>query len=218
MTSYENSAMRWAEETRKAARRGLWRRLTAALGVSAQARRADALAARREHGGRGEAVTAALLAQLQGQGWAVRHDRRIPYGAQLDHVLVPPTGTAVVVLDTKTWHRGWPTVVRNGRVCCGTEDRHDQVVKVAGYAARVQQALGLPGVVVWPLLVVHNSPVAGGELAVRVPGWDDFVYVLETSRLIPRLAGALYGPADPVGAAAIVERVDRVLRPYGEGG
>jgi hypothetical protein len=122
----------------------------------------------------------------------------------------------VVVLDTKTWHRGRPTALIRGRVCCGLEDRHAQIEKVAGYASRVQAALAMPGVVVWPLLVVHGSPIQGGRLEAQAPGWTGPVHVLGPEWLVPTLAGAPQG-RDPRAAAALVRRVDQVLPPYHEG-
>lgn len=215
MTTFDNSASREAARIRAHARRGVWRRVTAWLGLNPAARRADAQAALWAHGARGEADTARLLAPLEAAGWQVRHDLRLPGGrANLDHVLVSVCGRAVVVLDTKTWHRGRTTQLVGGRVCCGGEDRHGQVEKVASYAGRVQAALGVPGVVVWPLLVVHGSPVAGGELRASAPGWDGPVFVLAPERLVPRLAAAPQGVRDPGRAAAVAARVDEVLHPY----
>lgn len=220
MSGYRNSAAREAAAIRAHARRGLWRRFTAAVGMNPDAVRADAQAALWDRGAAGEEATARLLAQLLAYGWKVRHDVRLRGRRyNIDHVLVSPCGTAVVVLDTKVWHRGRPTVLLRGRVHVGTdhqaEDRHDQIEKVAGYAADVQEALGLPGVVVWPLLVVHNSPVAGGELAARAPRWDGAVYVMSANRLVPRLIGAVKDPADPQRAGVVLARVDQVLVPYG---
>ncbi|WP_406263496.1 NERD domain-containing protein (plasmid) [Streptomyces chartreusis] len=220
MTVFGNSAAREAAAIRARARRGLWRRVTAALGVSPSARRADAVAARWDRGAAGEAATAALVAQLLAHGWQIRHDVRLPGRRfNIDHILISPCGTAIVVLDTKAWHRGrdWPTLLLRGRVHCGTQDRHDQVVKVAGYAAAVQRALGLPGVTVWPLLVVHGSRIQGGRLEARVSGWDGVVHVLGPDWLVPTLLAAPK-VRDPRRADAVLARVDSVLRPYGEGG
>ncbi|MDX3531182.1 nuclease-related domain-containing protein [Streptomyces sp. ID05-39B] len=175
------------------------------------------MAARWDLGAAAEATTAGMLEALHRQGWHVRHDRALPGSrANLDHVLISPCGTAVVVLDTKRWHASAqkPTWLVRGRVCCGTDDRHGQVEAVARYAARVQTALGMPGVVVWPLLVVHGSPVAGGELRASVAGWDGPVFVLSPGRLVPRLAAAPRGVRDLGRAAVVARRVDEVLRPY----
>ncbi|MEU3656461.1 nuclease-related domain-containing protein [Streptomyces sp. NPDC032161] len=211
-----NSAAARAAALRANARRGLWRKLLALLGFGgARVRRADAAAARWAHGAAGEEATARLLAPLEAAGWHVRHDLRLRGRRfNLDTVLVSPCGTAVVVLDTKNWHRGRTTSLVGGRVHCGTDGRHDQVVKVAGYA----QAVGavLPGVPVVPLIVVHGSPVAGGGFEAPVPGGA--VWVLGTDLLVPRLAGAVRGPRDQVRAAGLARRVDQVLRPYVERG
>ncbi|MDK0525075.1 nuclease-related domain-containing protein [Streptomyces sp. ML-6] len=187
-------------------------------------RQADARAGRWVHGAVGEAATARLLRRLDGRWWwvrrvlrrpiwRVRHDLRLAGRRfNVDHILVSPCGTAVVVLDTKNWHRGRPTGLVGGRVCCGAEDRHDQVVKVSGYAQAVGKVL--PGVLVLPLLVVHGSPVAGGGFEAPVPGGT--VWVLGTELLVPRLASAVRGARDPRRAAQLVQRVDSVLRPYTE--
>ncbi|WP_327259982.1 nuclease-related domain-containing protein [Streptomyces sp. NBC_01240] len=181
-------------------------------------RRADASAAQWEHGAAGEEITVRMLAALKARGWVIRHDLRLRGRRfNVDHVLCSPCGTAVVVLDTKSWHRGRPTSLIRGRVCCGAEDRHEEVEKVVKYARLVEAALALPGVAVWPLLVVHGSPVAGGQLEARVQGWDGPVYVLGPDRLVPRLAGAPKA-RDSQRAAAVAQRVDSVLLPYTEPG
>lgn len=212
------SAFWWGEEQSAAARRGLWRRLLAALGLNPAARRADALAARTRHGSLGEQWTAALLTRLPA-GWHVFHDRALPSRRpggkprQLDHVLVSPCGTAVVVLDSKKWHAQWETLLVGGRVHCGREDRHGQVEAVADYAAAVSTALSVPGVVVWPLLVVHTSRVRGGRLEARAPGWGGPVWVLGADWLVPTLAAAPKG-VDRARADALAQHVARVLPPY----
>ena len=225
MTGGGNSASREAARIRAKARRGLWRRFTAAAGMNPAAVRADAQAALWDRGAAGEEATARLLAPLLGYGWQVRHDVRLPGRRfNLDHVLVSPAGDAVVVLDTKVWHRGKTTVLLRGRVHCGVgdrwEDRHEQIEKVARYAADVQAALGMPAVVVWPLLVVHNSPVAHGRgvLEARAPAWPGAVWVLSPRFLVPTLAmdPQTRKPRrrDPQRAGALAARVDEVLVPY----
>lgn len=208
--------MEWAAREQKAARKGLRRKVLAWVGLNPAARRADALAGRAAHGAIGEQWTADLLARLPA-GWTVWHGRRLPgYRHDLDHVLASPCGSAVVVLDSKRWAVRQPTHLLEGRVFCGGEDRHSQVEAVAKYAVRLQLALNLPGVVVWPLLVVHGSTVAGGELAphVSVDGWAGPVYVLAPGQLVPRLAAAPRGVRDPGRAAGVARRVDEVLHPY----
>lgn len=203
----------WAARERARARRGVWRRVLAWLGWNRAARRADALAARVAHGAVGEEWTAALLERLPA-GWTVLHGRRLP-GARhdLDHVLVSPCGTALVVLDSKRWHRGRPTRLVGGRVFCGEQDRHGQVEAVAGYARRVAAAVGLPAGAVWPLLVVHGSRVADGSLCARVDGFDGPVFVLSPEKLVPTLAASPVG-RDEVRAARLAAWVREVLPPY----
>lgn len=203
---------------RAGARRGVWRRVLAWLGLGAAARRAEAHAARWAHGARGEEATARLLAPLQAAGWHVRHDLRLR-GRQfnVDHVLVSPCGTALVVLDTKNWHRGWTTTLTGGRVHCGADDRHNQVEKVAAYAALIAAAIPLPDSAVWPLVVVHGSPIAGGRLEVPVKGGVGVVHVLGPHWVVPALENAPNG-RDPAHAAALVHRVDQVLIPYVQAG
>jgi hypothetical protein len=208
------SAEAWARATRAAARKGLWRRLLAALGLSPAAARADALAARRERGAEGEKETARLLAPLASEGWYIRHDLSVPRRRfNLDHVLVTPCGTGMVVPDSKRWFRTWPTVVRGGRLHCGMEDRHKQVEDLVEHAEAVAAAVGVPAGRVMPLVVVHGSPVAGGMLRVRVAGRAEPVAVIGPELLVAALR-QMGLRRDPRAARALAERVDAVLTPY----
>lgn len=210
-----NSAAARAEELRASARLGVWRRVLSWLGLNPAARRADAQAALWAHGAAGEEATVAMLRELEAQGWHVRHDLRIPGRRfNLDHVLVSPCGTAVVVLDSKAWDRRRVTSYTAGRVLCGAEDRHKQVVAVAGYARMVAAATGLPTGNVLPLVVVHGSPVAGGFLS--VPVGEGVVHVVGPAYLVPSLRDAPSLP-DVFRAGALAGHVFTVLRPYGEG-
>ncbi|CQR59237.1 nuclease-related domain-containing protein [Streptomyces leeuwenhoekii] len=208
------SAAREAARLRASARRGLWRRLLAWLGLDRQTAHREAVAARWDLGAAAEANTARMLAPLETAGWHVLHDRGLPGSrANLDHVLISPCGTAVVVLDTKRWHAQRPTTLIRGRVCCGVEDRHGQIEAVARYAARVAQVLGMPTGSVWPLLVVHGSPISGGRLEARAPAWPGPVYVLGPDWLVPTLAQAPAGQ-NPQRAAQLAARVAAALPPY----
>ncbi|WP_106977998.1 nuclease-related domain-containing protein [Streptomyces violaceorubidus] len=180
-------------------------------------RRLEAAAIRRDHGRLGEEWTAALLTRLP-DGWTVLHDLRVPGRCfNLDHVLIPPSGAGLIVLDSKKWHAQRSTTLVRGRVYCGQEDRHVQVEKVAGYASAVARALGVPASMVMPMLVVHGSPVApGGRLDVSVPGWERMVHVLGADRLLDVLAGMPggRGPVQP-NALVLAARARRVLPDYG---
>lgn len=214
MSVYGNSASREARAIRARARRGLRRRITAWMGVNPEAARADAVAARWEFGARAEKQTARLVRRLRWRGWRIRHDLRLAGRRfNVDHVLVSPCGTAVVVADTKRWNAGQETAAVLGRLFCGAEDRHGEAEKAARYAALVGQALGMLDVVVWPLLVVHGSPVLGGHVqVVTAHGMVQVVAASELRRVLragPR--GWSWSRARKVAA-----RVDQVLRPYQE--
>lgn len=214
MTAVNNSAARQAAALRARARGGLWRRLLAALGFRAADAATEAVAARWDLGAAAEQETARMLHTLHTRGWRILNDRALPGSrANLDHVLVSPCGTAVVVLDTKRWHAQRPTWLVRGRVHCGTEDRHGQIEAVAGYAARVARVLGMEPRAVWPLLVVHGSRIAGGRLEARVSGWPGPVHVLGPEWLVPTLANAPKG-RDPVRAGRLTARAAAVLPPY----
>jgi hypothetical protein len=183
--------------------------------MNPEAARADAVAARWVRGADAERETARRLRRLRWRGWRILHDRRLPgHGrANVDHVLVGPCGTAVVVLDTKAWHRGRATQLVGGRVHCGLDDRQAEVEKVARYAGTVGRLLGLSQGAVWPVLVVHGSPIRGGVLEARVRGWEGPVWVLDPARLVPALQDAPSGWSWRR-AAALRRRVAEVLPPY----
>ncbi|MFF9287561.1 nuclease-related domain-containing protein [Streptomyces griseosporeus] len=176
------------------------------MGLNRAARRADALAARTRQGALGEQWTAGLLERLPA-GWRVFHDLAVPGRRfNVDHLVVPPSGLGVIVLDSKKWHARYPTSVVRGRVHCGRQDRHEQVEALAGYASAVAARLGVPAAAVLPLMVVHGSPVVGGAVDVRVPAWEREVRVLGAELLAPTLL-RMPGGRDPVRAAALARRV-----------
>lgn len=211
MTAGGSAAAR-ARALRGGLRAALWRQVRAWLGMRPS--RADQRARRFAHGAAGEEATAVMLRGLKASGWRVEHDLRSPGRRfNLDHVLVSPCGTTVVVLDTKAWHRGRTTQLDRGRVHCGTEDRHKQVLSVAGYARLVADAASIPRAAVRPLLVVHGSPVAGGFL--EVGAGEETVFVLSPAYLVPTLAAAA-GPFDVWRCGGLADRVFGALRPYRE--
>ncbi|WP_333757980.1 nuclease-related domain-containing protein [Streptomyces sp. ISBFB 2968] len=201
---------------RAEASKGWWRTVLRWCGINANDRRLDAAAVRQEQGSLGEQQTAALLARLPA-GWTVFHDLAVPGRRfNLDHVAIPPSGAGVIVLDSKKWHAGWPTTLVRGRVHCGRQDRHQQIVKFAGYVSGTAAALGMPAGMLMPVIVVHGSPVAGGRLDVAVPEWERTVHVLAADQLVDVLAGMPggRGPVQPA-AAALADRVRRTLPQYG---
>lgn len=206
------SAAREARRLRAHARRGLRRRVTAWMGRNPEAVRADAQAALWALGGRSERKTARMVRRLRWRGWRIRHDKRLTGRRfNLDHVLVSPCGTAVVVADTKRWHARRETHADDGRLCCGVEDRHGEAEKVAGYALLVGEALGMPDVAVWPLLVVDGSTVRAGHFQVATT--SGVVQVVAVGELLRVLRGA------PAGwswgrSRRVAAQVDAVLSPY----
>jgi hypothetical protein len=119
-------------------------------------------------GAAGEAATARVLARLPARRWVVWHDLRVPGGrANLDHVVIGPTG--VWVVDTKTTRArvraGWGTV-RFG-------DRLLDTGPVAWEAQVVADRLEVP---VRPVVVVHGAGLrrrggrCGGVRVVPVEG------------------------------------------------
>lgn len=201
---------------RAEASKGWWRTILRWCGINANNRRLEAAAVRQEQGSLGEQQTAALLARLPA-GWTVFHDLAVPGRRfNLDHVLIPPSGAGVIVLDSKKWRRTWPTALVRGRVCCGDQDRHEQIVQFAGYVSGTAAALGVPAGMLMPVIVVHGSPVAGGRLDVGVPEWERTVHVLAGDRLVEVLAGMPggRGPVQPA-ATALADRVRHTLPQYG---
>lgn len=212
MTGLGNSASREAARIRARARRGVWGHVTAWVGMNPEARRADAVADRWELGARAEKETARMVRPLRWRGWRLRHDLRLAGRRfNIDHVWESPCGEAIVVADTKCWNAGRSTAVVGGRLCCGGEDRHGEAEKVARYALLVGQALQTPGLAVWPLLVVHGSPVSGGHFQVATEA--GMVQVVAAGELLGLLrkapAGWSWGRARRVAA-----RVNQVLIPY----
>ena len=212
MSGVRNSAGREAAAIRARARTGLWGHVSAWVGMNPEAARVDAVAARWELGAKAEKETARIVRRLRWRGWRIRHDRRlVGRRFNIDHVLVSPCGTAVVVVDTKRWHAQEVTHAPGGRLSCGVEDRHGEAEKVAGYAARVREELQLPEVAVWPLLAVHKSTVAAGHFQVATEA--GMVQVVAAGELLRVLRGA------PAGwswgrARRVAARVDAVLSPY----
>ena len=212
MSGVRNSAGREAAAIRARARKGLWGHATAWVGMNPEAARADAVAARWELGARAERETARIVRRLRWRGWRIRHDRGLAGRRfNLDHVLVSPCGTAVVVADTKRWHAQRETGVVGGRLHCGVEDRHGEAEKVARYAALVERALGMPGVTVWPVLIVQASTVPGRH--VQVVTADGVVQVMAVEEVLGALRSAPQGWSWGR-SRRVAARVDAVLPRY----
>ncbi|MEU8469536.1 nuclease-related domain-containing protein [Streptomyces sp. NPDC029006] len=204
MSAAGGSAARWGEEQRRAARKGVWRWLLAALGLNPAARRADARAAQCDAGAIGEQRTAVLLQPLEAAGWTVLHDRAIPGArtANADHVLVSPGGR-VFLVDSKLWSGRYPVHAIGGRLLHGREDRSQSVRSILYETDLVTQAVRAP---VQPVIAMHNAPVDGGGFIV------EDVPVAPAARLVEVLVGN-DGPWSP-SAVRLAATVTRVLPPY----
>jgi hypothetical protein len=176
----------------------------AALGVTVHTRRADARAAACDAGAVGEARTAVLLAPLELCGWWVLHDRRIPGArrANADHVVISPAAR-VYLVDSKLWSAKWPVHLEGDRLMHGRVDRSRVVASLLYETDLAGRALG---VVVQPLMAVHNATVAGGGFYV------EGIPVLPAAALEQALVFN-EGPRDP-GAAALAVRAAQILPPY----
>jgi Nuclease-related domain len=199
------SAAARAAALRAGARRGLWRRICAWLGIGPAVRRADAQAAAWDAGAIGEAHTAALLSALEREGAVVLHDRAIPGAgkANADHVVISP-GARVFVVDSKLWSASGSVREVDGKLMHGQRNADKDIRNVRFEADLVGRVLGVP---VMPLIAVHNAPVAGQGFILRdVP-------VVPAGRLVellrandwPRVAGV---------ARELARRADQVLPPY----
>jgi hypothetical protein len=140
-------------------------------------------------GARAEYRTGRQLNRLKREGWGVLHDRRIPRSrANLDHVLVHPSGEFLVYVDTKAWHAKKAIVrVNQGRLMYGPWSQAQKVETVAWEASRLQELIGLP---TYAVIAVDGGKVNGGTLIfndVRVTESASLVETLDSfsSRLLP---------------------------------
>jgi hypothetical protein len=120
--------------------------------------RADNFAA----GAAGEAAVAAAIAPLSAEGWNLLHDRVMPSGGNIDHVVVGPG--SVIVLDAKAWNGRLE--VRNDRLYNGAWSQARALEKLAAQRDAVRMALsGLIGVddPVDMALVITTQPDFGPE-------------------------------------------------------
>jgi hypothetical protein len=109
------------------------RDLEAALRATAARERGFAAAAE------SEPETAAHLQLLADQGWTVLHDRRWPGSTRsnVDHLVIGYGGVAVV--DTKNWSQS--VGVRDNRLWCGDDDRHEEIEKMLALADAIDDLL-----------------------------------------------------------------------------
>lgn len=127
-------------------------------------------------GAAGERLTAQVLAPLAHAGWAVLHDRRLPGGANLDHLVIGPGG--VWVVDSKAYLRNRIKVLGDGRLWYGRWCLDDVLDVVRWAAERVSDVLA---VAASPVLCVHGARLPRDPL-----GWDGVV-LASPAALLPAL-------------------------------
>lgn len=140
-------------------------------------------------GARAEYRTGRQLNRLKREGWGVLHDRRIPRSrANLDHVLVHPSGEFLVYVDTKAWHAKKAIVrVNRGSLMYGPWSQSSKAETVAWEASRLQEVTGLP---TYAVITVDGGKVNGGNLIFRGVRVVESGHLLQTldsfsSRLLP---------------------------------
>lgn len=181
--------------------------VTAILGA-ATARTRPTHAGAWSKGAEGEEATAAILTPLALPGWTVLHDRAIPgTRANLDHLVVSPTG-AVVVIDSKRWRRDWAvTATPDGRLMCGPRPQDRDVASIAFEANRVASTLRVP---VHRIIAVHGAHIPAGPLRLRHPSGQ---ITVTAAHALPALLRALPGGAttDP---RLLAQRAELDFPPY----
>ncbi|SER60878.1 Nuclease-related domain-containing protein [Pedococcus cremeus] len=132
-----------------------------------------------ELGSEGELAVAHAVAPLTVTGWHVLHDRALPHGGNLDHLLVGPGG--VLVLDAKNWSGD---VSANSVLRVGGRDVSKAVRQLTDGIGEVRTSLvsaGLDLPVAGALVLTHErhqhraSERFGGVLLVGVSRVEEVV-------------------------------------------
>lgn len=127
-----------------------------------RAENADLVAKAYERGALGERATADALAPLTATGWHVLHDRLLPTGGNIDHLLVGPAG--VIVIDTKNWS-GTVSIGNRGELRVDGRSRQAQVARLMDVTKTVGDVLSSGGVVA----PVHAALVLASEHTAAFP-------------------------------------------------
>ena len=137
----------------------------AAEHLEQKAARARDAARRWSAGADGESAVAEAVAPLAAEGWFALHDRVMPTGGNIDHILVGPG--SVIVLDAKAWNGHLE--VRNGRLLNSGWDQSKALRHLAAQRSVVQNALGHDGPVDMALVITTQpefGPARIGEAVV----------------------------------------------------
>lgn len=130
-------------------------------------------------GAAGEEAVASALSPLASEGWFALHDRVMPTGGNIDHILVGPA--SVIVLDAKAWNGNLE--VRNGRLYNGGWSQTKALTHLAAQRDAVRAALKVDGPVDMALVITtqpdFGPQVVGGAV---VLGVDHLVDAVRSSR------------------------------------
>jgi hypothetical protein len=118
-----------------------------------------------QRGAAGERQVARLLAPLEGHGWTVLHDLRVPHSAaNIDHLVIGLPG--VFVVDAKHY-RGPLHLSQDGGLWHGRYPLAAALSATRWEADKVQATLGAYGIDVVPIVAVHGAPVPFGQVSVH---------------------------------------------------
>lgn len=164
-------------------------------------------------GAAGERRTSKAVRSLTKEGWRTFDDLSIPRSrANLDHLWVTPSGSAVVVGDTKAWHANNAKVRMNRTdLFYGPWCQAGTVRTIEWETSRVAEALGVPAISVLVLdgAVVDRKRHPGGWIQVSPTFW-----VVEQGSLLETLRSVSYGPANPRAARSLAKKVGKEFPPY----
>lgn len=136
-------------------------------------------------GAEGERIVAAAVAPLEQQGWHFLHDRRGPFGGNIDHLAIGPPGVAI--LDAKRWTAP-ATITVDRRLVSGKDDHSPMIERLNETIEFVRAVLRAEGarVAVRGCVVMTSDGDRGFAVRdlgdIRVLGVDGLVAELQRAR------------------------------------
>jgi hypothetical protein len=146
---------------------------------------------------RGEERVAALLAQLEDEGYRALHDLDTGSG-DVDHLLVGPTG--VFVIETKDW--GGRFYRRGGRLMFNDKAADHVVGQVTAAALAIREVLVAAGIDVWVQAVVASTRAKVSTGVLRL----GHVTVADADRL-PEVVRSSKGSLEPETVSRAVKAI-----------
>lgn len=159
-------------------------------------------------GAEAEKRTGKTLTRLIESGWEVLHDLKVPGSkANLDHVVIHPSGLFLIYIDTKAWHAKNAKIrFDRGRLMYGPWNKTQQVETVRWEAEQLAKHVGLTVV---PVIVCDQGNVVGMPGSPNMFKVDD-TYVIGSDSLYEALRrmDQLTGP-DPVKVSSVARTIGR---------